>query len=164
MTVRAATAADAPAIAAIHSEGIADRCATFQTEPQREEIVLGWLEAGEGPLLVSERDGAVVAWARVHRYSSRRFYDGVGEYTIYVARAARGQDIGHDLLAALVAAAGERGLHKLTGLLFADNAASIALARGCGFREVGIHRRHGRLDGRWRDVLVVERLINDDDG
>lgn len=164
MTVRPATAADTGAIAAIHSEGIADRVATFQAEPQTEEVVRGWLEDEEGPLLVCERGGAVVAWARVHRYSSRPFYDGVGEYTIYVARAARGDGVGRVLLLALVAAAADRGLHKLTGLLFADNAASIALARGCGFREVGIHRRHGRLDGEWRDVLVVERLIGDAEG
>ena len=159
MTVRAAQPADAAAIAAIHDEGIADRLATFQTDPQREDVVRGWLRDDEGPLLVCERDGRIAGWARVHRYSGRPFYAGVGEYAVYVGHSARGQGVGRALLDALVAAARERGLYKLTGLLFADNEASIALARSCGFRAVGTHLRHGRLDGEWRDVLVVERFI-----
>jgi L-amino acid N-acyltransferase YncA len=56
-------------------------------------------------------------------------------------------------------AAGELGYWKLTGKLFPENAASLALVRRCGWREVGLHLRHGRLDGAWRDVLVVERPI-----
>jgi phosphinothricin acetyltransferase len=63
------------------------------------------------------------------------------------------------LLEQLAATASERGLHKLTGKVFTTNAASIELVRACGWREVGVHLRHGRLDGEWRDVLVVERLL-----
>ena len=151
--IRPATTADAPAVAAIYNQGIADRQATFETEPRRP----GDLQADL--LLVSERDGRVVGWAAVAAYSDRCVYAGVGEYTIYVDRAARGAGLGRDLLEALAAAAREAGYYKLVGKLFTTNAASIALARRCGFREVGVHERHGRLDGEWRDVLVVERSL-----
>ena len=151
--IRPATTADAPAVAAIYNQGIADRQATFETEPRRP----GDLQADL--LLVSERDGRVVGWAAVAAYSDRCVYAGVGEYTIYVDRAARGGGLGRDLLEALAAAARQAGYYKLVGKLFTTNAASIALARRCGFREVGVHERHGRLDGEWRDVLVVERSL-----
>ena len=58
-------------------------------------------------------------------------------------------------------AAEERGYHKLVGKIFASNSPSIALVKACGWREVGVHRRHGRLDGEWKDVLMVERLLGD---
>ena len=157
MTVRRAVPADASAIAAIYAQGIAERQATFETSPPGAEACAAWIG---GPLtLVVEDDGAVTGWARVFAYSDRCVYDGVGEYTIYLDRAARGRGAGTALLEALVAAAEAEGFYKLVGKLMADNAASIALARRCGFREVGVHVRHGRLDGAWRDVLVVERLI-----
>jgi phosphinothricin acetyltransferase len=113
----------------------------------------------EQPMLVAERDGAVIGWASVTRWSNRCVYGGVGEYTVYLDRAARGQGAGTALLEALCAAAEQAGYWKLLGQLFTTNAASIALARRCGFAEVGTHVRHGRLDGAWRDVLLVERLL-----
>ena len=152
--IRPATTADAPAVAAIYNQGIADRQATFETEPRRP----GDLQADL--LLVAERDGRVVGWAAVAAYSDRCVYAGVGEYTIYVDRGARGTGLGRELLEALAGAARDAGYYKLVGKLFTTNAASIALARRCGFREVGVHERHGRLDGEWRDVLVVERSLS----
>jgi phosphinothricin acetyltransferase len=157
MTVRRAEPADAAAIAAIYAQGIAERQATFETSPPTAEACAAWIG---GPLtLVADDAGAVAGWARVFAYSDRCVYDGVGEYTIYLDRGARGRGVGTALLEALVAAAEAEGFYKLVGKLMADNAGSIALARRCGFREVGVHVRHGRLDGAWRDVLVVERLI-----
>jgi len=157
MTTRPAEPRDAPAIAAIYGQGIEEREATFETEPPEADACAAWIG---GPLtLVAEIDGAVAGFARVFAYSDRCVYDGVGEYTIYLDRAARGRGVGRALLDALIAAAEAEGFYKLVGKLMADNAASIALARRCGFREVGVHVRHGRLDGVWRDVLVVERLI-----
>ena len=102
----------------------------------------------------------MVGWAAVAAYSDRCVYAGVGEYTIYVDRGARGAGLGRELLEALAGAARDAGYYKLVGKLFTTNAASIALARRCGFREVGVHERHGRLDGEWRDVLVVERSLS----
>ncbi|MFN8131589.1 MAG: arsinothricin resistance N-acetyltransferase ArsN1 family A [Solirubrobacteraceae bacterium] len=157
-TVRPGLPGDAGAIAAIYAEGIADRVGTFRTDEPEAGEVLEWL-AERGPLLVAEAAGTVVGWTRVMSYDHRCAYDDVGEYTIYVARSARGTGVGAALLAALTGAAKEAGYDKLVGLLFASNGASRALAARCGFREVGVHVRHGRLDGAWKDVVVVERLL-----
>ena len=158
MHVRPAEPRDALAVAAIYAQGIAERQATFETEAPSADECEAWTRR---PLmLVAEgEDGTVAGWARVAAYSDRCVYDGVGEYTIYLDRAARGRGIGSALLDALVAAAEGEGYYKLVGKLMAGNAASVALARRCGFREVGVHLRHGRLDGTWHDVLVVERLM-----
>jgi phosphinothricin acetyltransferase len=158
--IRPAAEADLPAIARIYAEGVEDRIATFDPEPHPPDHFLGRLQTGL-PLLVAEREGAVIAWAGVLPYSDREAYSGVGIYSIFVARAARGTGTGTNLLRALVEAAEARGLHKLVGRIFTTNTASIAIAHACGFREVGIHNRHGRLDGEWRDVVVVERLLGE---
>ena len=155
---RSARGEDAPAIAAIYNAGIAERAATFDTEPVTDADVLAWTEDGQ-PLLVAEREGRVIGWARVIRSAERCALRGVGEYTIYLDGRERGHGIGRALLAALVAAAESAGYWKLQGRLFTGNAASAALARACGFREVGVYERHGRLDGEWKDLLIVERLL-----
>jgi L-amino acid N-acyltransferase YncA len=110
--------------------------------------------------LVAEDEEGVGAFALVVPYANTVAYRGVGEYMIYVARRARRRGMGRELLDATCARAREQGHWKLVGKLFADNEPSIALARACGFRDVGVHHRHGQLDGRWRDVLVVERLLD----
>lgn len=160
--VRPARPEDAAAIAAIYSQGIEDRIATFETDPRTAADVAPWLAAAPAePLLVAERDGVVLGWGRVMSYSDRCAYAGVGEYTLYVAREARGAGVGRLLLEELLAAAEARGCWKVIGLLFTSNEPSIALARRCGFRDVGVHVRHGRLDGEWRDVLLIERLLGE---
>jgi phosphinothricin acetyltransferase len=103
----------------------------------------------------------VVGFARVSRYSDRCVYDGVGEHGVYVARSARGTGLGRALLLALCDDATGRGYYKLTSRLFADNGPSRAVHLAAGFEEVGIQRRHGRLDGRWKDCVLVERLLGD---
>ena len=159
--VRAARDADAAAVARIYNEGIEERSSTFETTPRKVDDVLEWLSAGDRlPVLVAEQADGVVGWARILRYSDRAAYAGVGEVSVYVARSARGRGIGRRLLEELEGRARELGYWKLTGKLFPENAASVALVRRCGWREVGLHLRHGRLEGTWRDVLVVERLID----
>jgi phosphinothricin acetyltransferase len=158
--IRPARAEDAAAIAAIYNEGIEDRVATFETTSRSASDVAAWLR-GPLPVVVAERDGEVVGFARVSPYSDRCVYDGVGEHGVYVARAARGTGLGRALLDALCAAASSAGLYKLTARIFDTNAASLAAHRAAGFREVGVQRRHGRLDGEWRDVVLVERLLGD---
>jgi phosphinothricin acetyltransferase len=160
--VRPVRAGDAAAIARIYNEGIEDRVATFETARHAASDIDPWIARAERfPLVVAEREGTIAGWAAVLPYSDRCAYQGVGEYTIYVERSARGGGIGALLLEGLIAAAEERGFWKLIGRLFTTNVATIALARSHDFREVGTHRRHGRLDGEWRDVLLVERLIGD---
>ena len=162
VATRAATAADAPAIARIYNEGIEDRVGTFETEPRSAGDVLGWLGAGF-PLVVGVgEDGEVVAWASAPPYRAQRAaYSGVGDFSIYVARAARGRGAGRATLSALIEVAEARGYWKLVSRIFPENEASLALCRSLGFREVGVYRRHGKLDGEWRDCVIVERLLGD---
>ena len=159
--VRRARAEDAGDIARIHNQGIEERSATFETEPRSLQQVAARIGHSGQPVMVAERDGRVVGWASVSRENHRCAQEGVGEYTIYVERDARGAGVGVPLLEAVVAEAQQSGYWKLIGRIFATNQSSLALARRCGFYDVGLHRRHGRIEGEWMDVLVVERLLDD---
>ena len=161
ISLRAAVPADAPALAAIYNEGIAEREATFETRERTAEEVAAWI-AEERPFVVAENgDGGIAGFARVSAYSDRGVYAGVGEHGVYVASAARGGGVGRALLAALCDAAERAGYYKLTSRVFASNGPSRALHLAAGFEEVGIQRRHGRLDGEWRDCVLVERLLGE---
>jgi phosphinothricin acetyltransferase len=155
---RAARPADATAIARIYNEGIEDRIATFETELRAPEHVAEWLEE-DLPFVVAESDGDVVAWAVAHRYRDREAYAGVGDFSVYVARAARGRGHGRAAVEALIDECERRGMWKLVSRIFPENDASLALCRSVGFREVGVYRRHAKLDGEWRDCVIVERLL-----
>ena len=158
--IRPAGGRDTEAIADIYNEGIATRLATFETEPRTAADVELWLAAGDRlPTLVAEEDDVVLGWARVLVYSDRPVYAGVGEVSVYVAEHARGRGLGRSLLDALQQRAKELGYWKLVGKLFTANAASAGMVRSCGWREVGMHHKHSRLDGEWRDVLLVERVL-----
>ncbi|HEY7869678.1 MAG TPA: arsinothricin resistance N-acetyltransferase ArsN1 family A [Methylomirabilota bacterium] len=158
---RLATPADAGAIAAIYNEGIADRIATFETEARTEAEIARQLadKADRFPTVVVERDGRVVAWAGAGAYRSRPAYAGVAEHSVYVARAARGAGAGRAALEALCRTYAERGFWKIVSRIFPENTASVRLHERCGFRVVGVYRRHGKLDGQWRDCVIVERLL-----
>jgi L-amino acid N-acyltransferase YncA len=158
--IRPAGDPDTQAIADIYNEGIATRLATFETEPRSAADVQAWLIAGERlPVLVAEEGDAVLGWARILAYSARPVYAGVGEVSVYVAEHARGRGLGRALLEELQRNATELGYWKLVGKLFTANAASAGMVRSCGWREVGMHHKHARLDGEWRDVLLVERVL-----
>jgi L-amino acid N-acyltransferase YncA len=155
---RPASFTDAGAIAAIYNEGIANRVATFETEPRTAEQIAEWFRPGV-LLMVAERAGEeIVAFAASFPYSARPCYAGIGEYSVYASRAERGRGAGR---AALTAAAREARLYKLTSRIFPENRASRALMKRLGFAEIGVHRRHGKLDGEWHDCVVVERLIEE---
>jgi phosphinothricin acetyltransferase len=161
LTTRLARPEDAAAIAAIYNEGIADRVATFETEPRTAAQIAAQL-ADKGdrfPTVVAERDGQVVAWAGAGAYRSRPAYAGVAEHSVYVARAARGTGAGRAALEALCRAYAERGFWKIVSRIFPENTPSLALHERCGFRVVGVYRRHGKLEGQWRDCVIVERLL-----
>jgi phosphinothricin acetyltransferase len=163
LTTRLAGPGDAGAIAAIYNEGIADRIATFETEP-RTPAQIGAQLADKGerfPTVVAEREGRVVAWASAGAYRSRPAYAGVAEHSVYVARAARGTGAGRAALEALCRAYAERGFWKIVSRIFPENTASLALHERCGFRVVGVYRRHGKLDGEWRDCVIVEKLLDE---
>ena len=160
-TVRPARPADAEAAAGIYNQGIAERGATFETEPRTTAHLVNRI--GEDPrrlpVLVAEEAGTIVGWASIARYRDRACYAGVGEFSVYVHRDARGRGVGHLLLARLIEEARDRGYWKLVSRVFPSNTASLALCRALGFREVGTYERHGRLDGQWLDVVIVERWI-----
>jgi L-amino acid N-acyltransferase YncA len=160
--VRMGRADDASAITRIYNAGIAERSATFETEPRTlAQIEQRLLQLERYPLLVAEdATGSVVGWAGLSEYRPRECYAGIAEFSIYLARAVRGQGIGKALLLALIDAAAQRGFWKLVSRIFPFNTASRALCRACGFREVGIYERHAQLDGRWLDAVIVERLID----
>ena len=160
VTIRPAQATDAAAVAAIYNEGIAERVATFETRARGVDEVEPWL-AGELPFLVAVDGDQVLGWARLSDYSDRCVYAGVAEHAVYVAGAARGRGVGRRLLEALCGQAAQHGLYKVTSRIFTDNLASRAVHRAAGFDEVGVQRRHGRLDGEWKDCVLVERLVGD---
>jgi len=158
MTSRTATPDDAAAIARIYNEGIEDRVATFETRLRVPEDIRAWFD-GIHPAVVVEDAGEVIAFAATSKYRDRACYAGIAEVSVYVARAARGRGAGRVAMLALIQAASAAGFWKLVSRIFVENAASRALIRGTGFREVGIYEKHGRLDGAWRDVVIVERLL-----
>ena len=160
ISIRQATKRDAPAIALIYNQGIEDRGATFETDLRTPADVSARLEdADRFPVLVAEADGVVVGWAGLSAYRSRSCYAGIAEFSIYLERAARSRGVGRQLLTSLIDVARDRGYWKLVSRIFPFNTGSRALCRSCGFREVGTYEKHGRLDGQWLDVIVVERLI-----
>lgn len=121
-----------------------------------------WLREGFPLLVAALGNGEVAGWASAPPYRpARPAYAGVAEFSIYIAEALRGRRIGRVLLEALIDQAEARGFWKLVSRIFPENEASLALCRSLGFREVGIYRRHGRLDGEWRDCVIVELLVGE---
>lgn len=163
LSARIATVEDAEAIARIYNEGIADRIATFETEARTPaQMASALTDKGDRyPTVVVERAGAVVAWAGAGAYRSRPAYAGVAEHSVYVARAARGTGAGRAALEELCRTYAERGFWKIVSRIFPENTASLQLHERCGFRVVGVYRRHGRLEGVWRDCVIVERLLGE---
>jgi L-amino acid N-acyltransferase YncA len=158
VTVRPAESADAPRMAEVFNQGVEDRVATFETNPARAADVSRWI--ADDLVIVAERDGDLVGFAKASPYADRHaYYDGVREATLYVERKARRTGIGRRLLDALAEAAAGDGAHKLVGKIFTSNQPSIAMVGGLGWRQVGVHERHGRLDDEWKDVLLVEKLL-----
>jgi phosphinothricin acetyltransferase len=156
MDVRPMLPADWTAVAAIYGEGIATGNATFETAvPPWDD----WDRAHtEDCRLVAVRGGAVIGWAALSPVSRRHVYRGVGELKIYVAAAARGGGVGRRLLAELVACSERAGYWTLQAGVLPENAASLALHRAAGFREVGRRERIGATAaGVWRDVILLER-------
>ena len=151
-------------MAQIYNEGIEDRVGTFETRPRSREDVLAWFD-GRHPIVVVEaerdRETLVVAFASTSTYRPRDCYAGIAEFSVYVSRKARGQGAGRVAMDALIAACGPAGIWKLVSRVFVENSASRGLLKSVGFREVGVYEKHARLDGQWRDVVIVERLIPD---
>jgi phosphinothricin acetyltransferase len=164
MQARLATAKDAVAIAAIYNEGIEGGIATFETRPRSADDVRVWFDRARFPVVVVEDDDAakdrgVIAFAATSEYRRRECYAGIAEFSVYVARIARGRGAGRLAMTTLIDAAAAAGFWKLVSRVFIENLRSRAMLQSVGFREVGIYERHALLHGVWRDVVIVERLL-----
>ena len=158
LSTRLATIADAAAIAAIYNDGIADRTATFETRPRTAADVEQWFD-GVHPIVVTEESDRAIAFAASSTYRPRECYRGIAEFSVYVARTARRRGAGRAALLGLMEACIAAGYWKLLSRIFPENTASRTLLRELGFREVGVYEKHGQLDGVWKDVVIVERLL-----
>lgn len=155
---RLATPEDAAAIAVIYNQGIEDRVATFETKLRAASDITAWFD-GIHPVVVVEAGLRIVAFASTSTYRLRDCYAGIAEVSLYVERAFRGRGAGRLAMQAIIHEAEKAGFWKLLSRVFLDNQPSRKLIASAGFREVGIYQKHGKLDGVWRDVLIVERLI-----
>ena len=154
-SVEPMTAGHWPRVHEIYAAGIAGGDATFETETPFWE---DWDAAHmDGHRLVALRRGEVVGWAALSRVSARECYAGVAEVSVYVAPGAQGMGVGTALLERLVTDAELAGIWTIQAGIFPENEASIALHRRCGFRVVGVRAAIGRLNGQWRDVVLLER-------
>ena len=136
LAARAATVADASAIATIYNQGIADRIGTFETEPRSAQQIEAWFD-GRHPIVVVEENGEVVAFASTSSYRSRPCYAGIAEFSVYVARHCRGAGAGQVAMVALLEAADAAGYWKLLSRIFPENTASRALMAKMGFHSSG---------------------------
>jgi L-amino acid N-acyltransferase YncA len=145
---------DWPEVEAIFRDGIATGVATFEVEPPSWEA---WDDAHGGIRVVAELDGRVAGWCALSPVSERRCYRGVAEESVYVAGWAQGRGVGRALLEEAIARSEEAGIWTLQAGIFPENAPSLRLHLGCGFRLVGVRERLGEAKGEWRDVLLLER-------
>jgi L-amino acid N-acyltransferase YncA len=155
MLVDALRPDDWPAVQAIYQAGIDAGNATFETTVPAWEA---W-DAAHLPdhRLVAREGGRVLGWVALAPVSDRCAYSGVAEDSVYVASEAQGRGVGRQLLSAVIASAEHAGIWTVQTGIFPENQASVRLHQACGFRLVGVRERLGRLDGRWRDVLLLER-------
>lgn len=155
LQIRALEEADWPAVRAIYLEGIATGHATFETgAPSWETWDTNHFPA---PRLVAVSAEGVAGWAALSRVSSREVYAGVAEVSVYIANGSRGLGVGRALLQKLIAHSEAGGIWMLQASIFPENAASIALHKSFGFREVGHRERIGKMNGVWRDTVLLER-------
>jgi L-amino acid N-acyltransferase YncA len=161
ITTRPVQSSDLEAIRRIYNEGIADRVATLDTDPKSPEEVAEWWNQHDEryAVLVATQDDTVVGWASLNRFSHRCAHAAIADLSVYVARYERGKGIGKVLLAALELRA--RGsFHKIVLHALNDNVPGKRLYESAGFREVGVFREHGRLDGTLVDVVAMEKLLS----
>lgn len=158
LTTRPAHKDDAAAMAAIYNQGIEDRIATFETQPRTPDQVVEWFGSGL-PMVVVLSDGEVVGYAVTFPYADRCCYAGIAEFSVYVRRDWRGKGVGAVAMTELLAKARDHGLWKLLSRVFPENVGSLALMDRMGFKRIGTHEKHGKLDGVWRDCVIVEKVI-----
>ena len=161
VTIRPAQPNDLVAIAAIYNAGIRARSATFETRERTPGELAARVASDRHPVLVAERDGRVVGWVGASGYRERECYAGIAEFSVYVDPAEQGRGVGDSLMREFIPTLERAGFWKVLSRIFPENTASRALCRRHGFREVGVYEKHAKLDGAWRDVVIVERLLGE---
>lgn len=161
LCVRAMGPGDANSVCAIYNQGIDDRLATLETRNRTAAEQAGWLSrrGPRHPVFVAEQDTLVVGWGSLNAFNPRAVYDHVADFSIYVERAFRGRGVGRLLLEHLLESARELGYHKMVLATFPFNETGKTLYGKFGFREVGVYEEQGFLDGRWVDILIMEKLL-----
>ena len=159
VVVRPANRDDALRVCEIYNAGIRTRMATFETRERTVTDIEAWFESDRHPILVAEWNDEIVGWIAASQYRPRECYSGIAEFSVYVAPFAQGWRIGDTLMAAFIPVLERAGFWKVLSRIFPENAASLALCRRHAFREVGRYEKHAQLDGQWRDVVIIERLL-----
>jgi L-amino acid N-acyltransferase YncA len=161
LKIRPARVDDAKEIARIYNQGVQDRAATFENAYVTPEERYLWLAArpDKFPVLVAEVKHTLMGWSSLTPYSPRHCYDGVAELSIYIERSLRGHGVAQELMKAMQNAAREKGFYKIIGRIIADNQPARKLCEVVGWKEVGVHEKHGKLGNEWQDLVLVEFLI-----
>ncbi len=158
MESRVAVKSDAAAICEIYNQGILEGNATFETRFREIEDIIQWF-GGENHIVVTCDRKKVIAFAASFVYSNRECYSGVAEFSVYVHNDHRGKGVGRSVMNALFSELRNQGYWKIVSRVFPENLGSRALLGKLGFREVGIYKRHGRMNGKFRDVIIVEFML-----
>jgi len=161
MLIREAKLEDIKSIMNIYNQGIEDRIATLESETKDLTYMKNWFDQHKGryKVIVAEQEGDVLGWASINQYSSRCAYTGVGDLSIYIARNYRGKGVGSLLLKEMEKVAIETGFYKIILFTFPFNEIGQALYKKNGFQEVGIFKNQGILDGKFVDVMAMEKII-----
>ncbi|UPM56133.1 arsinothricin resistance N-acetyltransferase ArsN1 family A [Gottfriedia acidiceleris] len=159
--IRLANENDLESIQRIYNQGIEDRIATLETEPKDLMYMKEWYGNHQGrfKVIVVENEEAVIGWASLNQYNGRCAYNGVADLSIYISRDYRGKGVGSLLLESLEQLAKENDFHKIVLFTFSFNGLGQGLYRKKGYREVGVFKNQGILDGEFVDVMAMEKII-----
>ncbi|WP_051030964.1 arsinothricin resistance N-acetyltransferase ArsN1 family A [Robertmurraya massiliosenegalensis] len=159
--IREAIFKDIESIRTIYNEGIEDRIATLEIDEKDPSYMKEWFIKHEGryKIIVAEVGGEVVGWAALNPYNNRCAYSGVADLSVYISRNHRGKGIGTKLLKAIDNAAKTSGFHKIVLFTFPFNEMGQKLYVKNGYREVGTFKNQGVLDGKFVDVMAMEKLL-----
>ena len=157
ITIREIEPSDCEEIMEIYNDTLDERIATFNIEHIDVDKVREWKE--NGIVLVANANDSVIGFVRSYPYSARSCYSGIAEFSIYISSQGRGKGVGSRLMDNFLEALISEGKWKVLSRVFPENLPSLLLLRKHGFQEVGTYRNHATLDGVWRDVVIVERLL-----
>ena len=159
LIIREGKETDIPRVLEIYNQGIEGRTSTFETRLRTEADILPWV-GSRFPFMVAESGENVEAFAVAYPYSQRDCYRSIAEFSVYVGSGSRRKGLGREAMKHLIDRCESNGFAKLVSRVFTDNMASRNLLRSLGFREVGVYEKHGKLEGKWLDTVIVEYLIS----